>query len=555
MMNVFRLFFVLGILITTGFYSFGGVNLKNGNFYITYTDINVPGGKPDLAVKRTYNSRSIGKGWFGFGWSSEFETFLKVSADGSIVVHEYGLGARTRFTPRRNIDPSVAVNKIVSEIKKKRSISPSEEKTFRSRLSQNQELRHAYSVQYGITSKIATGTTLHSGDRGGRQTMTKTSNGYERKNASGDIDYFDKSGKLVKRTRNNGYWSELRYKNKKVSSIRDSFGRQIFFEWYGSGHVKKIWSAGDANVSYDYKSGNLVKAKDLQGNIFQYDYDRNHNLTQIRYQDQKKGPRAKGKVTKKIQYSPQNFNVTQVTDEDGSVTKYSHKVNPRNPELHYWVSVTKKGFDDKWYTNKFEYERRRKPDGTIYNYRVVTDLNGVKTETIYSECCSLPLKITRGKDITNFEYNSDGLLTKKTSTRGEFIQIFYHKKLKKIKKVVNKDGWSSFDYDKKGNLVKAVDSNGRAVLLVYNSQGHITKMLDQDPKTKKRRTLAFSYNSMGKPVEISMNRVGKINVLYDNYGKILKVQSKQGPKMAFQVTQAFQNLLKLIKPSGVSLGL
>ena len=35
-----------------------GVNLKNGNFYISYTDIVVPGGGKKLEITRTYNSKS-----------------------------------------------------------------------------------------------------------------------------------------------------------------------------------------------------------------------------------------------------------------------------------------------------------------------------------------------------------------------------------------------------------------------------------------------------------------------------------------------------------------
>jgi hypothetical protein len=62
--------------------SFAGVNLKNGNFYISYTDIIVPGGGMDLEITRTNNSKSTEKGWFGFGWGSDFETYVTVSADG-----------------------------------------------------------------------------------------------------------------------------------------------------------------------------------------------------------------------------------------------------------------------------------------------------------------------------------------------------------------------------------------------------------------------------------------------------------------------------------------
>ena len=76
--------------------AFGGVNLKNGNFYITYTDIIVPGGDHDLEVTRTYNSKSTDNGWFGYGWGSLYETKLMVSADGSVVVMENGSGAQTK---------------------------------------------------------------------------------------------------------------------------------------------------------------------------------------------------------------------------------------------------------------------------------------------------------------------------------------------------------------------------------------------------------------------------------------------------------------------------
>jgi hypothetical protein len=55
-----------------------GVNLKNGNFYVSYTDIVVPGGGKKLEITRTYNSKATEVGWFGFGWGSLYETKLVV---------------------------------------------------------------------------------------------------------------------------------------------------------------------------------------------------------------------------------------------------------------------------------------------------------------------------------------------------------------------------------------------------------------------------------------------------------------------------------------------
>ncbi len=257
----------------------------------------------------------------------------------------------------------------------------------------------------------------------------------------------------------------------------------------------------------------------------------------------------------KMSYEDKTYFISSIVDRNGEATKYKYGSNPKRPNDHYWTEVTKTGFNGKPVTNRYEYEIKTKPDGARYTYRIETKINGIQTETIYSECCGLPLKIARGKHVTNFEYNDDGLLTKKTSTKGDYVKIDYDKKLKKISKVTNASGWTKFAYDGKGNLIKARNSGGKAVLLIYNSKGKISKMVDKDTKTKKMRTLDFEYNSLGKPVVITMEKVGQINVKYDNYGDIKRVESKSGHKMAMQVTQAFQNLLSIVKPAGVNLNM
>ena len=68
--------FALLFFIISSFSAFGGVNLKNGNFYISYTDVVLPGTGKTLRVTRTYNSKATEIGWFGFGWGG-----LKISHD------------------------------------------------------------------------------------------------------------------------------------------------------------------------------------------------------------------------------------------------------------------------------------------------------------------------------------------------------------------------------------------------------------------------------------------------------------------------------------------
>lgn len=532
------------MLSALSFEAFPGVNLKNGNFFVSYTDIVVPGGGKKLEVTRTYNSRSLQNGWFGFGWGSDFETYLNVSADGSVVVHENGAGATTRFTPKTSVDAKVAAEKIVTAMKSKNQMTEKVALEMVEKLKNDAELRQQYEAKLGLSAKIADGSVLYSNERG-MQELQKTADGYKRVFSDGKAEFFNNDGKLTKISEKSGYSVSLVYKNGVLESIKDSQAKQLFFSWYPDGKIKNVWSAGDKKVEYKFKDNDLVESKDVGDNLYKYSYDSNHNLIKVGYSDN---------TEMKVAYDSKTQWATSVTEKDGDQTKYEYGANPKNPDNHYWTSVTTTGFDGKPVTNKYEYEIKNKPDGSSYTYRTVTEINNLKTETIYSECCGLPLKIARGKEVTNFEYNAKGLLTKKSSTSGDFVQLEYDDTINKVTKVVNNTGWTNFTYDKTGNLAKAVNSTGKTVLLIYDRNNRITKMVDNDAKADKR-TLSFIYNAMGKPVEISMDNVGKINIDYDNYGEIKKVESKAGHKMALQVTQAFQSLLSIVKPADVNLQL
>jgi YD repeat-containing protein len=542
-MKLVKLLLLLFLIPET---EFGGVNLKNGNFYISYTDIIVPGGGHDLEISRTYNSKSTEKGWFGFGWGSDYETFLNVSADGSVVVHENGSGAQTRFTPREAVDPVSAADKIIEAMRKRTSVTSQVAKSLKVKLVNDAELRQAYARKFSVKAQLANGTILYSNTRGLQQ-VHKVKNGFKRVYNDGKVQFFNAEGKLSKIKDKHGYTISFQYKNGNLAKIKDSQAKQLFFEWFQNGRVKSISSTAKKKTSYKFEGDDLVESVDVAGNTFAYSYDANHNMKSISYKDGSK---------MKIDYTPKTQFVASIKSRSGDLTKYKYDSNPKNPDFHYWTIVTKRSPTGKEVSNRYEYEVKARPDGSQYTYRILTKINGLKTETIYSECCSLPLKITRGNHVTSFEYNKKGLLTKKTSTKGDYIELKYHKKFNKITRVVNKKGWTNFKYDSKsGNLSKAENSNGKSVLLLYDRKGRITKMHDYNKQTKKKRSLSFIYNAQGKPVEIKMDKIGKINVQYDNYGEIKKVESKAGHKMALQVTQAFQSLLAIVKPAGVNLNL
>ena len=264
-MRISRLFLVFMMIVSS---ALGGVNLKNGNFYITYTDIVVPGGGHDLVIERTYNSRSIDKGWFGYGWGSDYETYLTVSADGSVIVHENGSGALTRFTPKTAVNAEEAARKIVDAMRKsKMSINATVAKDLVTKLKNDAELRQAYAKRFKVQAKLASGTKLFSNVRG-LQTLEVTSKGYIRSQSDGSKHHFNKKGNLVKIAHKNGYYVDLDYKNGVVTKIKDSMAKQIFLTWYPDKKIKSVESGAGTKTLYKYDDkDNLVEAKDVSNNL------------------------------------------------------------------------------------------------------------------------------------------------------------------------------------------------------------------------------------------------------------------------------------------------
>jgi len=121
--NLKRYRLLLGLAMLSGLsdqFANASVSIKNGNFFMGYTDIVYPGGF-EPKIDRTYNSKTPFKGIFGHGWGNEYEAYLTVSADGSVVVHEYGGGAENRFIPVgfKSSDLDEAIARITEEAKKK----------------------------------------------------------------------------------------------------------------------------------------------------------------------------------------------------------------------------------------------------------------------------------------------------------------------------------------------------------------------------------------------------------------------------------------------------
>jgi YD repeat-containing protein len=205
------------------------------------------------------------------------------------------------------------------------------------------------------------------------------------------------------------------------------------------------------------------------------------------------------------------------------------------------------------------FSERLKSSGTgRYVFREVTDVDGDETSTTYDET-HRPLEIVRNGESSSFRYDAQGRVTYKSDPRG--VQQLEYGDAGKVTKVrlQTRAGGVRVDkltvlyrYDARANLVEAVQSDGLAVVLTYDSQGRISTLrMNGGPSAKGPREMAFRYNAEGRPVKISVHGVGELSVAYAANGEIDKVDSTGGADVSMQITTMYQSLLDVVAPAGV----
>jgi YD repeat-containing protein len=537
------------------------VSLKNGNFFLSYTDFVYPGGFVPK-VERIYNSKSsYTTGMFGPGWGFEYEAYLNVSADGSVVVHEYGGGAENRFDPAafNQAELDKAVDVIIAAARKAGAVASQEGvDSYRRRLKADANYRNEEWEKYRRTGKVqarqlAVGTKLQS-NHYSYQFITRTQGGYVRSFETGKSEYYNDAGKLVRIQDKNGNFIALSYNEEgHLDKIVDNFNRRMFFHFNTKGRVDSIEGENNQKASYQYDGkGMLSQSKDTNGNVFGFKYDTSTNdlvpnMTEVTYKDG---------TNVKISYygADKNESVRTYKDRDGTISEYTYTTNPSDAG-NITVAMLVKGADGKKISSsKYEYFLRHKSDGEEWQYKLISTIDGDRTEATYNECCGLPLLINHNGEETSFQYDTKGHVVKK-ATPNEVTELSYDPTVGKVSKVLKysktdkkRVQWSMFKYDPKGNLIQATNSDRKIVRLFYNRNGLINNMVDQD-----RRQIAFKYDENGHPIQITDPALGTITVSYNNSGEIKKVESTAGRKIAVQVTSAFQNLLDIIRPAGVTL--
>lgn len=527
----------------------GVVDLKNANYASSWTDIEVPGTGYNLKVLRTYNSRSLFNGVFGFGWCSDFETRIQVNPEGNLLLTECGAGLEILFASREvsKKDVEKTITQIINKMRAEKKVGQTEEqlRSFAVQMMENDDYRMDMARRFNVSVPVKEGTKFFANGRE-VENIVFAKGLYTRNLADGSSQRFSTDGLMTAMYDKNGNFLKLDYEKNLLVRVTDNNARSLMFRYHPNN--KKIREiAGPFGLKAEYKFeglDNLAAVTNQWKHSFTYKYDELHNLVRATYPD---------KTFIELKYDIKNDWVVGFTDRDKCVENYKYEFSEKNPKLNYWATLKKTCGKELVVDNRYEFWYGQRSDGSGFLKRVLTNESTDETDITYNDT-GKPMVIRKNKDTMNFEYYNDGLI--KTKFNNTMRMNFEHnnpsKKVSQVKTdYFNEKGkrtatrLTQFKYDNRGNLVFAQNSDGQTVTMTYDGKGRIATITDQAKKVVK-----IEYEErLGKPAVVTRPGLGTIRVTYKTNGDINKVDSKEGPTVAMQVASTFNNLLDIIAPA------
>ncbi len=335
---------------------FRGVDMRNANYTNTWVDFRLPAAPSgvDLTMHRTYNSRTLFNGIFGFGWCTPYETSLTATAEGNLKRTACGAGSGVVFVaaPLTRQAVEASIDKIVAKLKSSATKYRNEQdwRDLRAELLEYDDRRTELALEHGLLPRPEEGGkyVLQSSPA---QTLVESWRAREVAHGiagqivfrdgvfrltwgDGSQEFFDRQGKLLRWVDEAGHALELNYfDNGLLRRVSDGKGRWLRFEYYPNRKVRKVVASDGTLAQYQYRDqDDLSYSIDAKRFATAYRYDDLHNIVKIVFTD---GSRIR------LRYDTNNDWVIGFVDRCNCRETYTYEVDDKDPKGHFWSTMSK----------------------------------------------------------------------------------------------------------------------------------------------------------------------------------------------------------------------
>lgn len=537
------------------------VDMKNASFSDYWVDLMIPENNFLMRISRTYNSRSLFTGIFGFGWCSNLESQMDVTLEGNLLLSDCGSSPLVYYPSNFNTQLiNESVEKIITLAKKK---YPDRGKNhfdlLREQLRSDHLLRTQVAGDVGFKmTPIKNTVYLANGKEIDR--ITFDGSHYNHTLSDGSTQLFDVKGRLYQLSDKNKNFIRISYAEGLPSQIVDNGGRKITFQYTPEKKIKKILGPNSLTSTYKFSGENLISVTNSWKNTFGYIYDTNHNLTKITFPDG---------TFKAISYVEQKDWVKDFKDRDNCIENYTFVLSDDSPKDHYSSTAQRKCGNKVQFNSRYEFWYQVRPDKEKYLSRVLSEKNNQIQDISYHQDFGKPISVRSNADVTTLQYLDNGLVKQKTVSlfnpvddRNQRYSIGFSYNLEKFINETDADYFAkngsltkkkktNYKYDSSGRLVSAKCTDGQFVEIRYNSAGLIVGINDH---AKKEVLIDYDEKTF-KPISITRPSVGSIKLSYTDNGNIKKVQNKGGSTVNSQIYAAFNNFIDIVGPISSELNL
>lgn len=420
------------------------IDMSTGNFYTDKTDLVIEGKTP-LTFSRFFNSMGTWKGSLGNKWQHNFEISLAILKDRTITI-TYSNGRTEDYKERGNgtID--------------------------------------------SITNPY---NTLRRSDKGW-ELYTKEKTKY----------LFDNNGRLGKIEKSSNETINFTYDREKLIRVANNIG-YFDLEYIGK-YLTKVTDMTGRSVEYTYFNNNLADIKDLDGNIWQIEYDKLNRIHKM-YD-------PAGFLELENIYDGKDRVIVQITaDGHKSILEYNDvtletKYIERNGEIRVF---------------------RRDEKGRIFEREFYSG----REKLVFDDNNQVSQYTDKMGNKYSYTYDSFGNIETETNPLGETTKYQYNEQ-GQLLKLVNPDGSQySYEYDSSSNLSGTIDPEGRLVLANYDNSGNMSNILFPDgAKTE------FTYDKYGNIVELKDPDRNITKYFYDRLNRVKKLTRPNGNEIFYEYT-------------------